>query len=205
LILGSELRRLLYEVPPEDRLVVTPILDQAQIGDSSIDVRLGNEFVTLRRAQVPGLRVQNSARLGMALRKFQSRVRIGTRSGFVLHPGELVLGCTLEYIRLPRNVGAYVLGRSSWGRLGLIIATAIAIAPGYSGAPTLELANVGVVPLTIYPGMRVGQLVFHEGTGVGGYVGRHKHATGPTMSEVYSDPDMELWAGEQDARLGGLG
>ena len=76
-----------------------------------------------------------------------------------LHPGHFVLGSTLEYIRMPAHVVGQVLGRSSWARMGLIVATAVLVQPGYSGVLTLELANIGDVPIKVYPGLRVAQLV----------------------------------------------
>ncbi|HLG70833.1 MAG TPA: dCTP deaminase [Chloroflexota bacterium] len=81
---------------------------------------------------------------------------------FVLHPRHFVLGSTLEYVRLPPEMGAYAVGRSTWGRLGLVIATAIGIQPGFVGTITLELANEGEVPMKLYPGVSIAQLFFHN-------------------------------------------
>jgi dCTP deaminase len=87
-------------------------------------------------------------------------VRFGNR--YTLHPGNFVLSATLEWIRLPRNMAAYVIGRSSWGRRGLIIATATGVHPSFTGCLTLELTNVGELPICIYPGMTICQLFFHN-------------------------------------------
>ena len=94
----------------------------------------------------------------------------------VLHPQKFLLGCSLEYVRIPEKLAAYVIGRSSWGRLGLVVATAIGIHPGYSGCITLELRNLGETPIILYPGQTIAQLFVHEvdgaaGTGLGQYVG----------------------------------
>src|SRR5436309_13869423 len=83
-------------------------------------------------------------------------------SKYVLHPGGFVLGATLEWIRLPKNLGAYVIGKSSWGRRGLIIATATGVHPGFTGCLTLELTNVGEIPIKIQPGMTICQLFIHR-------------------------------------------
>jgi len=80
----------------------------------------------------------------------------------VIHPHQFILGATLEYIRLPMDLMAYVIGRSTWGRLGLIVATAVGIQPGFAGTLTLELRNLGEAPLTLYPGQIVAQLFFHR-------------------------------------------
>jgi dCTP deaminase len=79
---------------------------------------------------------------------------------FLIHPGDFILGATLEFLALPSDVMAFVEGRSTLGRMGLIIATASQIAPGFHGAVVLELANTGTVPLAITPGMGIAQLVF---------------------------------------------
>jgi dCTP deaminase len=82
-------------------------------------------------------------------------------SRFILHPQSFVLGATLEWIRLPSNLAGYVVGRSSWGRRGLIIATAAGVHPGFTGCLTLELTNVGEIPIVIKPGMTICQLFLH--------------------------------------------
>lgn len=81
---------------------------------------------------------------------------------FVLHPGNFVLGVTLEWIRFPNNIAGYVIGKSSWGRRGLIIATAVGVHPNFTGCLTLELTNVAEVPIAIKPGMAICQLFLHE-------------------------------------------
>ena len=72
------------------------------------------------------------------------------------------MGVTLEWIRLPNNLAGYVTARSSWGRRGLIIATATGVHPGFTGCLTLELSNVGEIPIAILPGMTVCQLFLHR-------------------------------------------
>jgi dCTP deaminase len=81
---------------------------------------------------------------------------------FVLHPGHLVLGSTLEWFRFPLDVMAYVIGRSIWGRRGLLVATATAVHPGSAGTIALELSNTGEIAVALKPGVRIGQLFFHR-------------------------------------------
>ena len=83
----------------------------------------------------------------------------------MIHPHQLILACTLEYLRLPRDLMAYVIGRSTWGRLGLIVATAVGIQPSFAGTLTLELRNLGEAPLSLYPGQAIAQLFFHSVSG----------------------------------------
>ena len=174
-------------------IVVTPLLNQRQVQDSSIDVRLGNEFIVIRKTRLSSLDLRDRETFSQQLHGYQVRTRIEYGREFVLHPGQLVLGATLEYIRLAPNLAAYVIGKSSWGRMGLIIATATAIAPGYCGTPTLEIVNLGEIPLTVCPGLRIAQLVFHKCDGTGKYEGNYAYTTGPGFSRVCEDPELDFW------------
>jgi dCTP deaminase len=100
--------------------------------------------------------------------KLRARVReeifIPSGGDFRLHPGDFVLGATLEFVALPYDLVASVEGRSSIGRMGLFVATAAQIAPGFHGVVVLELANTGTVPLVLSPTMPIAQLVLHVTT-----------------------------------------
>lgn len=193
-IFKDEIWGLLREPDLKERLIITPLLDpEKQVGASAVDVRLGNEFIVVSKTSLPGLDLCEYQDMRRLIRSYQSRTRVEYGQDFVLHPGQLVLGSTLEYIKLPLSVAAYVIGRSSWGRTGLIIATATAVAPGYCGSLTLEIVNVGEIPLTVYPGVRIAQLVLHRGTGVARYDGRHQYATGPGFTRIFEDPEMGIW------------
>lgn len=147
--------------PMAERLVVTPMLDpDVQIGPATIDLRLSSDFLLTRRAQGSGIDPANDDR--RAVEHTQERVTVPLGEAFWLHPQQFTLGATLEFIRMPPHLGAYVVGRSSWGRIGLIVATAIMVQPGYHGALTLELVNEGETPIALYPGLRVAQLAVHE-------------------------------------------
>ena len=144
-----------------DPLVITPSPELADLktsGSASIDLRLGTWFVSLRQARMPYLEVDDPS-LGAQFTK-NHYVRFG--DSYFLHPRSFVLGTTLEWIRLPRDLAAYVIGKSSWGRRGLIIATATGVHPGFKGCLTLEITNVGEIPIAIKPGMAICQLFFHE-------------------------------------------
>jgi deoxycytidine triphosphate deaminase len=109
-----------------------------------------------RRSHIPFLKtIENVNVYGM-----QELIEVGWGEPFTLHPQEMALAATLEYLVLPRDVGAQVVTRSSYGRLGLITATAVQVHPNFHGCLTLELLNLGQVPLQLTPGERVGQLVF---------------------------------------------
>jgi dCTP deaminase len=152
--------RLRAPASPGNGFAVTPILDpDVQIGDASVDLRLGPDFVVTQRATELALfdPVQVDE-VAQRVQDYQQYVRRPLGSAFYLHPGQFAIARTLEYVALPDDLSGQVLGRSSWGRLGLVIATATLIQPGFKGTLTLELANLGTVPLVLYVGLRVAQL-----------------------------------------------
>ena len=113
---------------------------------------------------------------------------------FVLHPRSFVLAITLEWIRMTRRHGGYVMGKSSWGRRGLVIETAPGVHPGFSGCLTLELANVGEIPIELTPGARICQLFVHVLEGGGADSSVEGHFTGrrqPILGQIAADPFLE--------------
>ena len=114
---------------------------------------------------------------------------------FILHPGEFVLGATYEQVSLPDDVAARLEGKSSLGRLGLLThSTAGFIDPGFSGHVTLELSNVATLPITLWPGMKIGQLCFFRlssasehpyGSSI--YGSRYQGQRGPTASRSWQN------------------
>jgi len=191
ILVKKDIQRLLES----ERLVITPLLDpKEQIGEAAVDLRLGNEFISMRRPNLGLLDATVDERsLQKDIERYQERVRIAYHKPFVLHPRQFVLGASLEYLALPNNMAAQVIGRSSWGRLGLIIATATAVAPSFKGCITLELVNHGEVPLVLYPGMRIAQLVLETTSGKAHYDGRYECPTGPQFSRIHRDRDMKGW------------
>jgi dCTP deaminase len=161
------LRDRLRDPKPEQRIVVTPILDPAQQlkkGQAAIDVRLGRSFALVRpwtHGVAEHYEFKNAGQ-GTAAEQPLERVVLDFGEPLIVHPHQFVLARTLEFVRLPADVMAYVIGRSSWGRRGLIVATAVVVHPGFAGPITLELKNVGEVPLALYPLDRVAQLAFHK-------------------------------------------
>ncbi len=186
--------RIYYTDDIDKKLVVTPLLEpvsQLQNGSSSIDIRLGTHFLQERRTDIsviePG-RIKNQAESVSVQR---SVVQFGRQ--FVLHPNQFTLGCSLEYIKMPRDLGGYVVGRSSWGRLGLIVATAIGIHPLFRGIITLELTNLGDVPIILRPGRTIAQIFFHKIEGEVGKEGVITQSAGDSIPQaIYDFPDKEI-------------
>lgn len=162
---GKGLKDLLFRTKDrEQRLIVTPILDpDKQIDDSSaaIDIRLGTKFIVPQRASVTHINV-GEANFLEEYAKSVEIVYVPYGKYLTLHPGHFVLGSSLEYFRFPPYLSGYVVSRSSWGRMGLVVATAIGIHPGFFGVLCLELSNSAEVPITLYPGLTIAQVFFHE-------------------------------------------
>ena len=122
-------------------------------------------------------------------------VEVDAEEGFVLHPGEFVLGSTYEQVTLPDDIAARVEGKSSLGRLGLLThATAGFVDPGFSGHVTLELSNVATLPIRLWPGMKIGQLCFFQLSspaehpyGSAKYGSHYQNQRGPTASRSFQN------------------
>lgn len=145
------IRRLLAE----GRIAIDP-LDEAHIQPASVDVRLGDTFLAFRRHTTADIDPRNVDE------SLMERVTVPEGSAFILHPGEFVLGTTLERLTLPDDIVARIEGKSSLGRLGLLIhATAGFVDPGWTrGQITLELSNVAPLPIRLWPGMKIAQFSF---------------------------------------------
>jgi len=137
------------------RIGIEPF-DAECVQPASLDIRLDHRFRVFRSAY------HTHIDLAKPLDDITELVE-ASNGPFILHPGEFVLGSTRERIRLPDDLVSRVEGKSSLGRLGLLIhSTAGFIDPAWDGHITLELSNVNTIPITLYPGMRIGQLSFFE-------------------------------------------
>ena len=136
------------------RIVIDP-LDEACIQPSSVDLHIDRYFRVFRNHTMGHIDVKKN------LEDLTELVEIGEDDTFMLHPGEFVLGSTSERVALPDDLVARLEGKSSLGRLGLLIhSTAGFVDAGWDGQLTLELSNVAILPITLYPGMKIGQISF---------------------------------------------
>lgn len=144
----------------EGKIVIQDMLDfDVQMQPASIDLRLGNEFVIFDTTRVACIDPRDSSSVINAT----STIIVSDNQPFILHPGDFVLGTTYEYIKVPDDLIARLEGRSSIGRLGIIVhSTAGFIDPGFEGKITLEIGNVGKLPVALYPKMRCCQVVFEK-------------------------------------------
>jgi len=138
------------------RIVIDPFIPQA-VQPSSVDLHLDRRFRVFRNSRYPFIDVRADQP------ELTELVEIGGDDPFILHPGEFVLGSTFERVQLPNDLVARLEGKSSLGRLGLLIhSTAGYVDPGWEGNLTLELSNVANLPITLYDGMKIGQISFQR-------------------------------------------
>ncbi len=162
--------------------------DEALLQPSSVDVRVDRYFRVFRNSRYPFIDVKQEQE------DLTELVEIDDEP-FILHPGEFVLGSTLETVRLADDLVARLEGKSSLGRLGLLIhSTAGFVDPGWDGHVTLELSNVANLPITIYHGMKIGQLSFMQLSeaaerpyGSGGLGSKYQGQKGPTPSRYWKN------------------
>ena len=149
--------RSIHEAIEAGRIVIDP-LDKANIQPSSVDLRLGSGFRVFRNHTLSHIDVKSD------LSDLTTLIRTDDEP-FILHPGEFVLGATLERVALPFDLVGRLEGKSSLGRLGLLIhSTAGFVDAGFDGQLTLELSNVANLPITLYHGMKIGQISFQQMT-----------------------------------------
>ncbi|KJU82266.1 Deoxycytidine triphosphate deaminase [Candidatus Magnetobacterium bavaricum] len=142
----------------EGRLKIDPSPDLSkQLGPCSVDLRLGNEFCVFEHSKHPYINLRS----GCSIEDIMKRVRIEDNEDFIMQPGDFVLATTIETLQIPDDLVGHIDGRSTLGRLGLIIhGTASKFDPGWHGKATLELSNIGRMPLALYPGMRICAFTF---------------------------------------------
>lgn len=181
----SEIIEYMEKPDIEERLIITPLLDpEESIDICSIDIRLGNEFIVMRKQSFPNLDLADQKDLETNIGKYQEEIRKNFHEQFILHPHQLIIGSTFEYIKMPINLMCHVVGKSTWGRMGLIIATATKVDPGFRGCVTLEIINEGEIPIILYPGLPIGQIVLHRIQGKDTYDGSYACATGPQFPSI---------------------
>ncbi|MFC6988012.1 dCTP deaminase [Haloplanus sp. GCM10025708] len=176
-------------------LVIDPLDDVAQqVQPASVDLRLGEEFLEFQRTNISCIHPNREEEIS----DYITETVVDDGDEFILHPGDFVLGTTKERVEVPADLVANVEGRSSLGRLAVVVhATAGYIDPGYRGQVTLELSNLGTAPVALTPGMRISQLVFTElkspadrpyGAARGS---KYQDQRGPQASRIGDDPEFD--------------
>ena len=170
------------------RIVIDPFVPDA-VQPSSVDLHLGNRFRVFRNNRTAVIDPREEQP------ELTELVEIAGDEPFILHPNEFVLGATFERVALPDDLVARLEGKSSLGRLGLLIhSTAGYVDPGWEGTLTLELSNVANLPIKLYDGMKIGQISFQRlssavevGYGDARIGSKYRGQTDPTASRYHAD------------------
>lgn len=181
------------------QLICSPLMDWRQVGESSLDFRVGTHFILFKISLRPCLDVLERGATGSPL-DFQEKVHVGIGGRLILAPGMVVLAATLEFFSIPPFLACEVITRSSWGRLGLVIATATWVHPLFRGCLTLEIVNHSRSAVALYPGTKIGQLVFHEAAPPACIPRLEKLKQGmtrPEYSKLFSQPPDAFVSGFQ--------
>lgn len=151
-----EIKKLLKE----GKIVIEPLENpEIQIQPSGVDISLGNEFRVFKTSSIPFIDTKKETENCTEI------VKVKEGKPFIIHPGEFVLGTVREYVKMPDDLVGSVDGRSSLGRLGIMVhTTSSSINPGWEGRIVLEITNLGKTPVKLYPGQRVAKLTFHKMT-----------------------------------------
>ena len=180
--------RSIREELASGRVVIDPLDDDA-VQPSSVDLRVDASFRVFANHRYPYIDVRERQP------DLTELIKVPDDEPFVLHPGEFVLGSTYERVALPDDLVARLEGKSSLGRLGLLIhSTAGFVDAGWDGWLTLELSNVATLPIAIYPGMKIGQLAFFQLTtpadrpyGTTALGSKYRGQHGPTASRYFEN------------------
>ena len=183
----SKIALRLVQDDERERIYITPLIDPTvQIGPASMDIRLGPDalvFANVNFVCIDPLLPEDVSISQLAA--YSRTYELTPRAPLILHPGEFALAASLEYVRLPSNIASRLEGRSSYGRAGLLVhAIAGFIDLGFRGRITLELTNLGKLPLSLLPGTRIGQLCFFpcDGTVLGYADKREQKYSGALMT-----------------------
>ena len=191
----NEIIDRLVEPDITKKILITPILSSSQIQPASMDVRLGPDFLIIKIGKITHLDPLKDPDSGkFEVERYTDKYKILEKNEkFILHPNEFLLGCTLEYVQLPIDIAARLEGRSSWGRLGILVhSTAGFVDPGFKGNITFELKNMGKVPIPLYPGIRMAQLSFFKVDNNRMYSGKYAKSFGVVPSKYFKDYEYDL-------------
>lgn len=171
-------------------IIIEPLPDiEGQLGACSLDLRLGDEFRVFERTRNAFI----DPRGHIDWDSFTRVITVPPDQPFIMHPQELVLAATVEEITLPADILGRLEGRSSLGRLGIIVhGTAPLFYPGFSGHAVMELGNIGPMPVALYPGMRICSFTFERLSSPSSrpYRGKYMGQSGPVGSRLQRDGEM---------------
>lgn len=169
----------------EGKIKITPCDLEKQLGSIGVDLRLSSSFRLFK--------ISHKTHIDLSKENFDMDTeKVEADDTFILHPGEFVLGMTMEEVELPNDIAGRIDGRSSLGRLGIIVhSTAGHVDPGWKGRLTLEISNIGKLPISLIPGMRFCCIMFEKLTSPveKGYKGKYLGTKEPTASRISQEFD----------------
>lgn len=174
------------------KLVIEPLLEQSQIGEISVDLRVGTDYLTLHQGRQAYIDTTQNLIEERPIKSHFTETRRNIGESFLLHPSQPILFSTLEYLKLPNDVYAVLTLRSSYSRLGLTISTIIQ--PGYCGCASVEVVNTGNTPIKILAGARFLQARFIRISKTSEYFKTHRKYTcqvRPMASKANEDEDLK--------------
>lgn len=174
------------------QLIIEPLLEESQIGEVSVDLRIGTDFLTLHQGRQAYIDTTQNLIEKRSIKSHFTETRRRVGEGFLLHPSQPILFSTLEYLKLPDDVYAILSLRSSYSRLGLTISTIIQ--PGYCGCASIEVVNSGNTPIKILAGARFVQARFVRLKETSEYFKTHRKYTcqvRPMASKANEDEELK--------------
>lgn len=187
LLVKEEILKLLES----KELIIEPILEQSQIGEISIDLRVGTDFLAIQQGRNAFIDTTSNEIETRPIKSHYTQTRRKVGEYFLFHPNQPILFSTLEYLKLPPNVYADLNLRSSYSRLGLTLSTIIQ--PGYCGCASIEITNRGNTPIRIVSGARMVQIRFYKLDSDLKYFGKKRKYTcqvRPVPSKANEDEDL---------------
>ena len=154
MIAKAELLRRLAD--PKDALLCRPFPDEKDVGNGTINLRVGCLFLSADRSSLAAVHADDPS----SAEQLFDLIHVDPSEPFVMHPRQFVLAATLEYLVMPSDMAGLIQSRSTYGRMGIISATAAYVNPGYKGSPTLELVNASEVPIILKPYEPISQVIF---------------------------------------------
>lgn len=175
-----------------NELVLSPLLDSNQIGQITIDLRVGTDFLTSQQGRSPYIDATTNDFNNRPIKSFFTETRRQIGESFLIHPSQTILFSTLEYVKLPKNVFAILSCRSSFSRLGLNVSTIVQ--PGYCGCLSIELLYSGNTPIKILSGSRLIQMRLYrlkENTNYFYFPRKYTCQVRPIPSKANEDSELE--------------
>lgn len=190
---GTILKKEILRLIKSKKLVVSPLLDENQIGEMTMDLRVGTDFLTLHQGREAYIDTTVDEINKRPIKSHFTETRRKLGETFLLHPSQTILFSTLEYIKLPNNVFAVLSMRSSYSRLGLTVSTLFQ--PGYCGCFSVELVNTGNTAIKIMSGSRIVQARFVRLKNTSNYFSsqrKYSCQVRPVPSRANEDVELQL-------------